>query len=172
MVGYDAYATLDRDGMDWYGQLYCLSASPDIPIPEMAIGNQHIRPLPFPERAFFTPAAKGPGRGRGRAGRGAGRGRAGAGKGGGAAGGDAGIEDAEPPAGGAADEPMDGDGGESAEGSESMAEGLSDDEDDDSGDSVATELIDKELEVGEAILMEEKYTEIICLCVCKQWYTQ
>ena len=86
LVEYDAFATLDRDDMDWHGQLYRLCASPDVSLTEVITGDQHIKPLPFPELAIFQPAVRGKGLGKGRAGRAPGRGRGGVGRGGGGGG--------------------------------------------------------------------------------------
>ena len=145
---------LDVDAMKWHAKLYCLCSSIDVLVPEMAIGNQHIKPMPFPEQVIAPPAGGGRGLGRGRVGRGRGRGRVGAGRGGGADGGDAAIEDAEPFAEGAAaesDEPWEAGDSVSPDSGEDIAEGLGDDEGSDSDDTVATELFDGELEAGELV---------------------
>lgn len=77
LVEYDAYATLDLDGMDWHMSLYRLCADPNVRIDEMTIGMQHIKQLPMPEHKVWpVRRAGGGGGGGGGAGGGGGRRRA------------------------------------------------------------------------------------------------
>ena len=74
LVEYDAYATLDLEGMDWHASVYRLCDDHNVRIEELTIGKQHIKPLALPEHRVW-PIRRGGGGGGGGRGPGGGRGR-------------------------------------------------------------------------------------------------
>lgn len=66
MIEYDAFATLDLDGIEWQASLYRLCADPNVRIEELTVGKQHIRPLTLPEHKLWPTRRGGGGGGGGR----------------------------------------------------------------------------------------------------------
>ena len=140
MVEYDAFATVDLEGMHWYGKLYQLCSDPAVGVDELMVAKQHIKPLPLAEVEIWKPPKRGGGGGRGRGGRRGGRGR---GRAGGAAVADEvalALEDDGPSDG---DDGGDGSGSGRGDDSSMPLDGGSDDSpllSDEDADSVATDL--------------------------------
>ena len=135
--------------MEWHASLYCLCDDPSVPMEDLVIGYQHIKPMPFPEQKVWPPARGGGGRGGRRVGRGRGRGRGAAGRGVDPAGAMAALEDDEREV---EDEAMSGSGVGSGSEGEPLAEDSAEEFDDESGDGFPDELeveevlVDKDLE--------------------------